>query len=114
MRDKLIGLIYNATLDCWLKDGEKKPVRIVDSGAGAAYLADYLLAHGVTLQEWVSVEERLPQMGEQVLVYMNGERCILRLANDAQGEFWTDYEWGDYHLREVSCWMSLPAPPKEE
>ena len=30
--------------------------------------ADYLIAHGVTVQEWISVEDRLPENGVHVLL----------------------------------------------
>lgn len=112
MRNKLIGLIYNATLDCRLKDGEKKPVRIVDSGAGTAYLADCLLAHGVTMQEWVSVEERLPQEGEMCCVVT--EQGVKYAAY--HGEYgWEASERGySFHVDDVKWWCEFPALPKEK
>ena len=33
-------------------------------------IADYLIAHGVTVQEWVSVEDRLPRNYTPVLAYI--------------------------------------------
>ena len=42
-------------------------------------VADYLLGNGVTVQEWISVEDRLPEDQEEVLVCTrskNGVRNI--------------------------------------
>lgn len=45
----------------------------------AAYLADYLVNNGVTVQEWIPVKDRLPEDQEEVLVCTrskNGVRNI--------------------------------------
>lgn len=55
-REKLIDLI----LDAKRSDPKK--------GSFTAYLADYLIANGVTVQEWISVEDRLPDVGFDVLL----------------------------------------------
>ena len=31
-----------------------------ETGRFTEYLADYLISHGVTVQEWIPVDERLP------------------------------------------------------
>lgn len=37
-------------------------------GIEAAHLADHLIANGVTVQEWISVDDRLPENGVHVLL----------------------------------------------
>ena len=54
--------------------------------------------------EWVSVEERLPEPTHCVLVYTTD----YSIEVDAIG---SDGEWMSY---EVTHWMPLPAPPKKE
>ena len=72
--------------------------------------ADYLIANGVTVQEWISVKERLPEENVRVLV------CF-RFTDYSQIETDTDriekgkwYRWSKY----VTHWMPLPQPPKGE
>ena len=58
MRDKLAKLIF----DCWVE-------RTADADGcapSAAQYADHLIAHGVTLQQWIPVGERLPEPEQTV------------------------------------------------
>ena len=69
-------------------------------------LQDILEAEQPTLtppNEWVSVEERLPEPTYCVLVYTTD----FSIEVDAIG---SDGEWISY---EVTHWMPLPAPPEE-
>lgn len=46
---------------------EKLVELLADAGMGKTernFLADKLIANGVTVQEWISVDDRLPEMGE--------------------------------------------------
>ena len=76
-------------------------------------VADYLLDNGVTVQEWIPVTERLPELHTKVLCCgVKGGRFIAETS-----------EWGEGHLYwtkrdgkgcpEVTHWMPLPKPPKE-
>ena len=75
-------------------------------------IADYLIANGVTVQEWIPVTERLPEDGAVVLGYMFsvGYRT-LKWKNNTQ-------RWEglviDYAKEFVTHWMPLPEPPKGE
>lgn len=77
---------------------------------------------------WISVEERLPEESGRYLVL---EKCfgyiVARLASwthyydggeeDFRGRsLWYDYdsEYGDFEVRDITHWMPLPEPPKEE
>ena len=65
---------------------------------------------------WVSVRDRLPEKGEYVLVYANTKYinskkvCIDRLEDGEKTAVWM-YTHGWF---EVTHWMPLPEPPKEE
>ena len=71
-------------------------------------VADHLIAHSVTVQEWISVKDRLPDCADTVL------------AVDRDGIMSTAYYVGYWHgggdLDEyaVTHWMPLPQPPKGE
>ena len=94
-------------------------------------VADYLLDNGVTVQQWISVEDRLPEEDLHCLVfqtYSNKRDGYVSLAtyfprfkglegdpmNSKQA--WCKYssEYGYYDVSEsVTHWMPLPEPPKE-
>ena len=73
--------------------------------------AKELIAHGVTVQEWISVNEKLPKLGEDVLVAVfDGYDtwvdmdCLMR---DGKWCFETEN-------RHISHWRPMPQPPKGE
>ena len=70
-------------------------------------VADYLLDNGVTFQKWVSVTERLPEHGQEVIVYSGN---VLKPTVFAY-QFWNPkYDsW-----KHITHWMPLPEPPMEE
>ena len=72
----------------------------------ATYLADYLVKNGVTVQEWISVDDRLPKPTYCVLVV----GAYSEMAIDALG---TDGEWMGM-VEDITHWMPLPEPPKGE
>ena len=82
-------------------------------GIEAAHLDDHLIAHGVTVQEWISVDERLPENFISVLGYMTdaGEFPPIRECYTVGNAFFFP-ALGDVH--PVSHWCELPQPPKGE
>ena len=76
-------------------------------------LADYLIANGVTVQEWISVDERLPGNFISVLGYMAdaGEFPPVRECYTVGNVFFFP-ALGDIH--PVSHWREMPQPPKGE
>lgn len=74
----------------------------------------YPPAH-IDREAWVSVKDRMPSNGENVLVYaiskyINGEKiCIDRLEDGETHAVWM-YTHGWF---EVTHWMPLPEPPTE-
>ena len=91
-REKLVELLDGLSLDMY---------------EDVLYTADHLIANGVTIQEWISVEERLPEKGGSYLVFSSKSKTVFtahywlsdRWANRANGQF-------------ITHWMPLPQPPK--
>ena len=77
-------------------------------------LADYLIANGVTVQEWISVKDRLPEKGEEVLVFDTRENWT-GFAWLRPDETWTALGFDfPLDLGEVTHWMPMTPPPKGE
>ena len=77
-------------------------------------IADYLLDSGVTVQEWISVTERLPEKGEEVLVFDTRENWT-GFAWLRPDETWTALGFDfPLDLGEVTHWMPMTPPPKGE
>ena len=70
-------------------------------------VADYLLDSGVTVQEWISVTERLPDWRDgKVLVFTKyGFSICERTVNN---------RWRGQHANWITHWAYLPKPPKGE
>ena len=77
-------------------------------------LADGLIANGVTVQEWISVEDRLPEEKVNCIVHYKHAYC----DND---DYWAIgicfYDGEKFQmdlLYKVTHWQYLPQPPKGE
>ena len=94
-------------------------------------IAEILIANGVTVQEWISVKDRLPDTDGKYLVFEQGtygtDTRTLRFAKDGRKvdkydfrrewkNVWYRYdsEWGHITIDSVTHWMPLPQPPKGE
>lgn len=60
VKEKLVELLQDENNPVW---------RWFPNNATMAQLADYLINSGVTVQEWVSVDERLPEKDGQYLIF---------------------------------------------
>lgn len=74
--------------------------------------AENLIAHGVTMQQWVPVKDRLPEENERVLVWIGNNRY-----NDVRKD--TDRVHNGKWVRWGGCvthWApwNMPQPPKGE
>ena len=76
-------------------------------------IAENLISNGVTVQEWISVNDRLPQNFVSVLGYMTdaGEFPQVRECYTVGNAFFFP-ALGDVH--PVSHWREMPKPPKGE
>lgn len=126
-RERLIELLAEAIVEHTVCSRDGHPVssymcRIV-AGDEVDILADNLIAHGVTVQRWVPVTERLPEKHGCVCV------CLLKFpdAKEAFAHCLTWHAYGDNgyvkgpHFSDegldglkVTHWMPLPEAPNEE
>ena len=106
VREKLVELIDDALQR---KEGTARVVgkRYVNT------IANHLIENGVTVQEWISVDERLPENFISVLGYMtdSGEFPPVRECYTVGNAFFFP-ALGDVH--PVSHWLEMPQPPKGE
>lgn len=104
-RENLIDILKQAPFedkvldDWWLEEKIKM-------------IADHLIMNGVTVQEWISVKDRLPEnVKEGLLIALRWGAVDIGWCEDGRwgSEFVDEYEDG-----EVTHWMPLPKPPKGE
>ena len=86
---------------------------------GYENLADYLISSGVTVQEWISVKDRLPEEGDYVLCVLKGFNYggKIQVCKFCPADKFKDKPYFE-HFRNgfpsVTHWMPLPEPPKGE
>ena len=96
VREKLVEL-----LDIIIQPGQKT----------LGDIADYLIANGVTVQEWISVTERLPEnIANRVLVVCERSNGVFYAHYEKP--FWINLETDKPFISTVTHWMPLPEPPK--
>ena len=72
-------------------------------------IADHLIAHGVTVQEWISVKDRLPEIGRSVIAYNAPAKCAAEAMYKGEGRF-LQFRWSArLQEHEVTHWMPLPS-----
>ena len=78
------------------------------------YLNDLLIALLTAIDaleqnnEWVSVKDRMPEEGVDVLVYLNRKSADVDFVDRESGNFFY------YDEGEVTHWRPLPEPPESE
>ena len=88
---------------------------------GAEEIADFFIANGVTFatdnnvgNKWIPVSERLPEHSEIALCRLTFNEFRI-LQWDSVSKWWLGYGAGDdWRQNDVTHWMPLPEPPKEE
>ena len=78
-------------------------------------VADYLLDSGVTVQEWISVYDELPEVGGYVvcIAKRNPFSRFMPMVARIEKNGWVNPITEQY-ISEVTHWMPMPAPPKGE
>ena len=119
VREKLIELLTNS-----------QQLDVLDWATGWEEAANYLIAHGVTVQEWINSEEMLPEFpclaidvnGNSVFIPdgiltikdKHGEWCInASLAKEVRIIDGTKMDALIWENR-IAYWMPIPKPPKGE
>ena len=105
IREKLVELMIEAKK----ADTEYAPF--------SEFLADFMIDHGVTVQEWIPVSERLPEKNRSALVYFDSGNMAVGYWYDKDEcisfwQIWTDDGWVSDADCEPTHWMPLPQPPK--
>lgn len=95
VKEKLVELLDNAIIDS--DDNYGFP--------NTNQVADHLISNGVTVQEWISVKDRLPTIYDA-----DADNCVLAIHKASNKRY--------YHWRSVANnpfdfthWMKTPQPP---
>ena len=117
VREKLVELLQNAK-------AAMKSENLSCDIARNMFVVDFMMANGVTVQEWISVDDRLPDNKEHdwvlaQVVEDNGYMHIPKVMEYRQSKndwFEETYGWLSEHngAFTVTHWMPLPEPPKGE
>ena len=112
VREKLVELLRNAK-------AAMKSENLSCDIARNMFVVDFMMANGVTVQEWISVTEKLPEPETDVIAFVGGYIEILSYRYDRRGNLAFMYmdDSGRWHERirpSVTHWQPLPQPPKGE
>ena len=85
-------------------------------------VADYLLDNGVTVQEWISVDDRLPDScgfpcllcGENSFGQMRVFEGFTGYMERGKFEWHSNQKDIDIDVWTITHWMPMPKPPKGE
>lgn len=110
-REKLIELLGANTCtendccdDCVYHENEEACIQYLK-----AKMAGHLIANGVTVQEWISVKDRLPEPFVDVIAFFGGQEMNVDCV-DNEGRWYSSYMDRD----DPTHWMPLPEKPKGE
>ena len=104
VREKLVELLDNAIIDS--DDNYGFP--------NTNQVADHIIRNGVTVQEWISVDDRLPEPWKQVLIYSRHDFCESAFYIGVPGKWRVAWNHEMLDDDSVTHWMPLPEPPKGE
>ena len=117
MKEKLIDLIVQGNIMSFGR-----------SESFAEIIADNLIANGVTVQEWISVKDRLPEddlpketKRVQIRCFVFTDKgsvktCVRERSRTKRNGVWgyTAWWWSKTDFAKPTHWMPLPQPPKGE
>ena len=113
VREKLVELLKEISYDKKLSWYD-----LWDMRDGAEDIADLLIAHGVMVQEWISVKDRLPDVdGKYLVARAEGGRYSISVRKfRKEVPCWYKGYCGHWERRTngITHWQYLPKPPKGE
>ena len=103
VRGKLVELFYENNVRC-----DQKIEGLADD------VMD-IISHGITVQEWISVDDRLPEVGGYVvcIAKRNPFSRFMPMVARIEENGWVN-PMNEQYISEVTHWMPMPAPPKGE
>ena len=106
VRENLLGLIAKAKHIC---------ENDYSDHTEDEYIADTLLDNGVTVQEWISVKDRLPEAVGYVvcIAKRNPFSRFIPMVARIEKNGWVN-PMTEQYISEVTHWMPMPNPPKGE
>ena len=109
VREKLVELIVEASHEC------DDFYDLWDMRQCAEEIASFMIAHGVTVQEWISVSEPHKERGcylVSVKHWLDGKPVTREAKWD--GADWLSCYKAEEITPRVTHWTYLPQPPKGE
>lgn len=104
VREKLVELLRNAK-------AAMKSENLSCDIARNMFVVDFMIANGVTVQEWISVDDRLPEnIANRVLVVCERSNGVFYAHYEKP--FWINLETDKPFISTVTHWMLLPELPK--
>ena len=112
VREKLVELLTDNLPRCGNLPSWDNPLQL-SCDEQVQRIADHLIMNGVTVQEWISVDDRLPRINVGVLVYTPRLKNIFEAFYKVDGKWEIfSYRGGEILNDEVTHWMPIPQPPK--
>ena len=101
VREKLVELLRNAK-------AAMKSENLSCDIARNMFVVDFMMANGVTVQEWISVDDRLPEnIANRVLVVCERSNGVFYAHYEKP--FWINLETDKPFISTVTHWMPLPS-----
>ena len=135
-REKLIELLneaeeYEVNTCMFHSECEDCPGRKYGDNCRDCLKADHLIANGVTVQEWIPVSERLPDVYDSYIVMVkykyaweteyNIDTDVATFLPYDDPDAYIDNRWNTYNdwnegqqYIHITHWMPLPPAPKGE
>ena len=126
VREKLVELLCNLPTPEFVIGTRRAGKKLITAG----FIADHLIANGVTVQEWISVEDKLPEVVSIHKGYRGTVKKSIRvlcvcvqksgktMVKEGYCEWYNDYQEPRWQIPgtidEVTHWQYLPYPPKGE
>ena len=106
VREKLVELLQDENNPVW---------RWFPNNMAMMQLVDYLISNGVTVQEWISVKDKLPEVGRYVvcIAKRNPFSRFMPMVARIEKNGWVNPITEQY-ISKVTHWMPIPQPPKGE